>query len=161
MTMDKSPVLACLGSLGSTNVLRCPMDQNDSFRTNSAYTSEPPYWFSFEATSYNLNGTINYGLTTIITDNGAYYFKATSVRNASQKIMIAEGVEALLPNDAPPGCSKINTTGRFQPMDNSGNLNNFLTLRHGGKADVAFDDAHAALVPWQYGTNAANSQPGL
>ena len=162
MSTDKSPILADLGSVGSTNILRCPMDQNDSYRDNPAYYDGSPYNFSYEATSYNLNGTQNYGLTTINTGAAVYYFKSTSVRNPSGKIMIAEGVAALLPNDSPPPNAKIATTGRWQPFGGDQTTpNNYLTLRHNGKADITFVDGHVQVEPWQFGTNAANSRTDL
>jgi len=163
MTVDKSPILTCLGgTVGSTNIFRCPMDQNDSYRTNAAYYESSPYEYSYEATSYNLNGTQNLGLTTIDTGSAVYYFKSTSVRNTSGKIMIAEGVATLLPNDSPPPNAKIVQTGRWQPFGgDQTTLNNYLTLRHSGKANVTFTDGHAQIEPWQFGTNAANSRPDL
>ena len=163
MTVDKSPILTDLGSsVASTNILRCPMDQNDSYRNNPTYYEGSPYQFSYEATSYNLNGTQNYGLTTVDTGSAVYSFKASAVRNPSGKIMLAEGVAALLPNDSPPPNAKIMQTGRWQPFGGDQvTLNNFLTLRHASRANLTFADGHAQAEPWQFGTNAANSRPDL
>ncbi|HEY1717371.1 MAG TPA: prepilin-type N-terminal cleavage/methylation domain-containing protein [Verrucomicrobiae bacterium] len=163
MTVDKSPILTDLGnSVASTNIFRCPMDQNDTYRNNPTYYEGSPYGFSYEATSYNLNGTQNYGLTTINTGSAVYYFKSTAVRNPSGKIMIAEGVATLLPNDSPPPNAKIVQTGRWQPFGGDQTTpNNYLTLRHSGKANITFADGHAEIEPWQFGTNAANSRPNL
>ena len=138
------------------------MDQNDSYRTNAAYYESSPYNFSYEATSYNLNGSQNFGLTTINTGSAVYFFKSTAVHNPSGKIMIAEGVAALVPNDSPPPCAKIMQTGRWQPFGgDQATLNNYLTLRHSKKANVTFVDGHAEIEPWQFGTNAVNSRPDL
>jgi len=35
-----------------------------------------------------------------------------------------------------------------------------LTLRHGGRADVAFADGHEQAVPWNFGQDPNNSLPG-
>jgi prepilin-type processing-associated H-X9-DG protein len=53
-------------------------------------------------------------------------------------------------------------TGRFQAVTGGTFANgvltgtspqNFLTLRHGGNANIGFADGHASSVPWRYGTN--------
>jgi prepilin-type processing-associated H-X9-DG protein len=109
-----------------------------------------------------LNGSQNYGFTTIINGSTVYPFKSTSVRNPSGKIMVAEGVAVIKPSDSPPPNAKIVETGRWQPFGgNQTTPNNYLTLRHNGKANVTFGDGHAENVPWQFGTNAANSRPDL
>ncbi|HEY4983617.1 MAG TPA: prepilin-type N-terminal cleavage/methylation domain-containing protein [Verrucomicrobiae bacterium] len=162
MTLEKSPIFVALGGKGSINIFRCPMDRDDTFRNNPAYSADGPYNYSYEATSYNLNGSQNYGHTTINTGSAVYPFKYSSVRNPAGKIMIAEGVAVVKPNDSPPPNAKIVETGRWQPFGgDQTTLNNFLTLRHSGKAVVTLADGHAQSVPWQFGTNAANSRPDL
>jgi prepilin-type processing-associated H-X9-DG protein len=114
------------------------------------------------ATCYNLNGNQNYGFTTIISGSTAYYFKSTMVRNPSGKIMIAAVVARLVPTGSPSGNAKIVQAGCWQPLaGNQTTLNNYLTLRHSGRANVTFFDDHAQSVRWQFGTNAANSRPDL
>src|ERR1035438_4416676 len=54
MTLDKSPLIRVLGTGGSTNMFRCPMDRNDVYRNNPAYDPDGPYFSSYEFTSYNL-----------------------------------------------------------------------------------------------------------
>jgi len=168
MTLDKSPILTCLSrtaaSTNAPNIFRCPMDQDDTDRNGAlgAGSEGSPYNYSYEATSYNINGGANSGLTTILSGTTKYYFKSTSVRNPSGKIMIAEGVARMLPNDSPPGNAKIVQTGRWQPFGTSlTSLNNYLTLRHNGKANVTFADGHAQNVPWQFGTNIVNSKADM
>ena len=168
MTLEKSPILTCLGrtaaSTNSPNVFRCPMDRDDTDRNGAlgAGSEGSPYNYSYEATSYNINAGANYGLTTILSGTTSYYFKSTGVKNPTGKIMIAEGVARMLPNDSPPGNTKIVQTGRWQPFGTSlTSLNNYLTLRHNGKANVTFADGHAQNVPWQFGTNMVNSKADM
>lgn len=163
---QNSTILSSLGgSVASTNILRCPMDQDDSGRLGPAGSGNQGgevYDFSYEATSLNLAGTVNLGFTTIITKTApftAYYFKSTRVRNPVDKIMLAEACATLKANDAPPPdiqatYSKqwVVQTGRWEAMSGGSpptTPDNWLTLRHGGKADVAEADGHAQLVPWQ------------
>jgi len=71
------------------------------------------------------------------------------------KIMLAEE----------PGCSKAwdNPTG--DPPINDGRWysgsGNPLTIRHGGKANIAFADGHVQLVPPEFGDDITNSLPSL
>jgi prepilin-type N-terminal cleavage/methylation domain-containing protein len=62
MTLEKSPILICLGaSVAGTNIFRCPMDLDDTDRNGSLGKGSEgyPYNYSYEATSYNLNGDQN------------------------------------------------------------------------------------------------------
>ncbi len=173
---QNSPILACLGgSVGSTNILRCPMDTDDSGRMSTAGSGNQGgeiYDFSYEATSLNLANNVNLGLTTIISASApytAYYYKSTQVRDPVDKIMVAEGPATLKPNDAPPpdiqatySKSWVVQTGRWEAMSGGPppkTPDNWLTLRHGGKANVADADGHAQLVPWGYSTNLAYVDP--
>ncbi|HEY3862257.1 MAG TPA: hypothetical protein VGO59_10245 [Verrucomicrobiae bacterium] len=38
-------------------------------------------------------------------------------------------------------------------------MNNFLTVRHGGNADIGFTDGHVNNVPWWCGTNVSYVAP--
>ena len=173
---QNSPVLTVLGgSVASTNILRCPMDQDDSGRLGPAGSGNQGgevYDFSYEASSLNLANNANLGITTIITKAApytAYYFKSSQVRNPVDKIMIAEGPATLNPNDAPPpdiaatySVQWVVQTGRWEAMKGGpppSTPDNWLTLRHGGKANVAEADGHAQLVPWGYSTNLAYVDP--
>ena len=165
MSIDKSPMVTMLGGTGSTNMFRCPMDQFDQDRVTYAQSGDGPYMYSYEFTSYNVNGTAVYGFTTIIDSSGkAYYFKTTQVRNPAGKIMCVEPVASLRPNDEPPieaamGKTWVVQCGRWQPF-NSGvtALNNFLTMRHNKRSDAVFADGHVEAVGQDYATNAVYSQ---
>jgi prepilin-type N-terminal cleavage/methylation domain-containing protein/prepilin-type processing-associated H-X9-DG protein len=167
MTPPKSPILLCIGgTVGTTNVFRCPMDTDNSYRTNQAQSSEGySYNFSYEITSYSLTGTpsVNPGPATIIYNNTAYRFKASQIRNPAGKIYVPEPNASLNANDAPPPAIAkpwAMVSGRWEPF-NSGNQNNWLTLRHTGYANCGFADGHVQLEPWQFGTNEMNSLPSM
>jgi prepilin-type N-terminal cleavage/methylation domain-containing protein/prepilin-type processing-associated H-X9-DG protein len=168
MTLDKSPVIAQLGTRSSTNLFRCPLDRNDNDRVTYAQSGDGPYYYSYEFTSWNLNNGVNPGFTTIIDASGkAYPFKTTQVRNPGGKILVAEPTAALNPSDEPPIESQLGKTwlvqcGRWEPYNTAGTaLNNFLTVRHNKKGNVVFADSHAAAVPWQFATNVLNLRPDL
>jgi len=79
-------------------------------------------------------------------------FKASSVRNPSQKIMLAE--EPSDPADSGDGQNFI-YDGRWIPTGDP------LTIRHGGKADVGFGDGHVEPVTPDFGADPTNSEPDL
>jgi prepilin-type N-terminal cleavage/methylation domain-containing protein/prepilin-type processing-associated H-X9-DG protein len=180
-TYNLSPILTELGSKGSSNILLCPMDVQDALR-GAASTEGQDYSFSYEMLSENLydDGAANannMGLTTIVDLAGnVYLFKQSQVRKPAQKFMVCEPVTHLETWDAPlldytppgGGVGWDAETGRFEPLAGGTwadgvytgfTLNNFLTLRHGGNADIAFTDGHVAAVPWWYGTNTSYVVP--
>jgi prepilin-type N-terminal cleavage/methylation domain-containing protein/prepilin-type processing-associated H-X9-DG protein len=148
--LSDSPMLQELGTAATTNIFRCPMDLDDSSRiANGA----PVYYYSYGFTSFNLNGTINDGFTTIMDAGVQYAFKMAAVRGNANKIMLAEPVVLLKPTDEPPievsdGNTWVLECGRFQPLNTpTGGDNNYLSIRHGGKSDATFADGHVAPVP--------------
>ena len=168
MSIEKSPLLQLLGSVGSTNILRCPMDRSNADRIAQAQAGDGPYLYSYEFSSWNINDGVNPGFTTIIdTANKAYPFKSTQVVNPANKIMIVEPTASLTPNDEPAGQKALGSEwvvqcGRWEPYDTTGTvLNNFLTVRHSMKADVTYADGHATAVPWQIATNILYLKPNL
>jgi prepilin-type processing-associated H-X9-DG protein len=171
MTLEKSPVIQALGTGGNTNLFRCPMDRDDSFRNNSAYWNnavDGPYFASYEFTSFNINNGSSPGFTTIIdrnNNNKAYYFKTLQVRSPATKILLAEPVAALTANDEPPierqmGKTWVVQSGRWEPF-NAGQtaVNNYMTIRHNNKANAGFADGHVAAVGQQYATNLLYLRP--
>lgn len=165
MSPDKSPIIANLGSVSSTNILRCPLDKDAKNRGTP--NEGPAYAYSYEMVCYNLNGTQNEGFASIIDlNNKVYLFKAGAVHNPAGKFMMAEPVtDNTNPQDAPPpdyptAKNWVAESGRFEPL-NGPTPDNYLTLRHGGKADLTFGDGHVEAKPWWFGTNAINSQPNL
>jgi len=162
MTLEKSPVILCLGTGASTNLFRCPMDRDDSFRNSPTYyqANDGPYFASYEFNSFNINNGSSAGFTTIIDlNNKAYYFKTLQVRSPATKILLAEPVAALTANDEPPierqmGKTWVVQCGRWEVF-NTGQtaLNNFMSIRHNNKANAAFADGHVMAVGQQYATN--------
>ena len=168
MSPQKSQILSSLGGTLSTNtgVFRCPLDLDSA--TRGKPNEGIPYYYSYEIVCYNLNGNQNVGFATIVDTSGRpYYFKANMVKNPSGKFVLAEPVaDANNPKDAPPPDSAaardwVVESGRFEPFNASGTLDNYLTLRHNGNADLTFADGHVEAKPWWFGTNAMNSQPTL
>ena len=167
MSPNISPILTGIGVATPTNcpVFRCPMDLNTPNRGNP--NEGVPYNYSYELVCYNLNNGVNEGFATIVdSGNVPYYFKASQVRNPSGKFMIAEAVaDDTNPQDAPPpdyptAKNWVLESGRFEPL-NGTTPDNYLTLRHGGNADLTFGDGHVEAKPWWFGTNAVNSQANL
>ena len=162
-SLAQSPMLAELGTRGTTNIFRCPMDRDDSSRiANGA----PVYYYSYEFTSFNVDNGVNHGFTTIMSAGVQYPFKLTQVRSPASKIMLAEPVALLKPTDEPSiqaaaGSTWVLECGRFQPLTPSGANNNYLSIRHGGKSDATMGDGHVAVVPPIDSTIAAYLQPDL
>ena len=170
MTLDKSPVIQNLGTGGSTNLFRCPMDQSDTDRSNPAYSqpADGPYNFSYEFTSYNLENNASPGLVSIVDTTGkAYYYKSSQVHNPSSKLMLVEPVASINPKDAPPIDLNPGTwvvqSGRWEPFTSTTGTtpHNFLTIRHNKKSDATFVDGHAEPVGQDYATNRIYSVPSL
>jgi prepilin-type N-terminal cleavage/methylation domain-containing protein/prepilin-type processing-associated H-X9-DG protein len=166
-TIDKSPVVAYLGTKTSTNLFRCPADINDRDRHAVAENQEggPIYWYSYSMNGNGLNGAnVNLGLTSVMENNGTqwYPFKNTAVRRPASIINFAE--EDTLPanpGDAPPPDqdSAMIDDGRWVPQIGPGDGGNWLTTRHDGNANVGLVDGHVQTVNWKFGTNALNTQP--
>ncbi len=175
MYSNLSPILQCVGGnagiSANTSIFRCPADLNDSYRTNQGVADEGyPYMYSYEMTSYNLNGTVNPGPATIIDGTTVYNYRATQIRNPAGKILVAEPPATLLPGDAPNGeTSFFCVTGSWEPFSGGGGNgyesyptttpDNYLTVRHDNRANVGFADGHVELVPWQFGADERNSFP--
>ena len=91
-------------------------------------------------------------------------FRLNAVRTPVNKILIAEEVAYLTPDDAPAADQDASNglidDGRFIPTSRTAYTvsKNFLTIRHNGKADVGFCNGHAESVQWQIATLAANTQ---
>jgi prepilin-type processing-associated H-X9-DG protein len=153
------------------------MDVDDTQRIVAAKAGKSPYSYSYGFTSFDLNNGVNMGMTSIVEGKTAatpkvYPFKQSSVVNPAGKIMAAEGVTSLLPNEAPPpslinaaaGWSPCLTSGRWEPYQSPvyhtpTGINNYLTIRHNGRGDVSFADGHVQSEPWEFGTESNNVAP--
>jgi prepilin-type N-terminal cleavage/methylation domain-containing protein/prepilin-type processing-associated H-X9-DG protein len=179
LSPDKSPILTSIGgTVGTTNLLRCPTDIDDSWRNTEAAVEGSPYNYSYEMTSYSLyqngNSYVNPGPAMIVANGTAYSFKAGWIRNPSGKILVAEPCDTTKAGDAPPpdvGSSGWAVeTARWEPLKSltytrgvfSGGVpDNYLTCHHDSRANCGFADGHAQLEPWHFGTNSMNSLPDL
>jgi prepilin-type N-terminal cleavage/methylation domain-containing protein/prepilin-type processing-associated H-X9-DG protein len=175
-TVDKSPIVAYLGTKITTNIFRCPDDINDKDRISILGKgsiddpNNPIYWYSYSmlGNGTDANGN-NLGLTSVMETEGAstqmVQFKNSSVRSPAQKISFAEEPTCpvtspvdvplqdpyrLLPADG-TGC--MIDDGRWTPTGNS------LTTRHDGNCNLGFIDGHVSLANWTLGTNNNNIQP--
>jgi len=167
-TVDKSPVVAYLGTRATTNIFRCPSDISDRDRIaiigggNANNAANPIYWYSYSMNCIGLDGNgNNQGLNSIMQNVGVgaqmVPFKSTSVKRPSSIIAFAE--EATLPNAAgtdapsypsrtlPPASGCMIDDGRWAPTGNA------LTTRHSGKCDLGFVDGHVSTEDWRLGTN--------
>ena len=182
MSPDKSPILSSIGgTVGTTNLLRCPTDIDNSWRNGTTTPSTPessPYNYSYEMTSYSLfqsgNSYLNPGPAMIVYNGVTYSFKAGWIKNPSGKILVAEPCDTTKAGDAPPpdvgsGGWAVETA-RWEPLKSltysggrfSGGIpDNYLTCHHDNRANCGFADGHAQLEPWQFGTNSMNSLPDL
>jgi len=168
MTLDKSPVIRMLGTGSSTNLFRCPADIDDKDRVTYAQNALP-YYYSYEFTSYNVNGTTSPGLLTIIDQSGkAWYSKASNVKNPATKMMAVEPVTTLQPWDEPDvekaaGSTWVVQSGRWEPFGTSPPYttpHNYLSTRHGKKvSDSCFADGHVQAVGQDYAVNYMYSLP--
>jgi prepilin-type N-terminal cleavage/methylation domain-containing protein/prepilin-type processing-associated H-X9-DG protein len=141
---SKSPILVAIS--GSTNSLRCPMD-----RVGQVIVS-PNYQFSYSINSFidGARPTTFLGIASTYTfpSNIGFFtpFKRSNIRNASNKIMLAE--EPTSPAEAPPGY-----TGSTQPDDarwlSSIGGGNTITLRHSKRGNSSFADGHAQVVDYR------------
>jgi len=140
----QSPILVAVPGMQKPG-LRCPMDISDVDRDNANYgDGYGPYLFSYSLNGYALDeNNNNQGMSTVVDSSSgtpvAYPFKEGQVRNPAGKIELAEEPGSLAPDDDPDGSAVIND-GRWVPNQNP------TTIRHGGKADVAFADGHVQAV---------------
>jgi prepilin-type N-terminal cleavage/methylation domain-containing protein/prepilin-type processing-associated H-X9-DG protein len=150
--VEKSPIVRQVGS-ASPALFRCPMDQNDKFRKQ---LGSPFYLYSYTFTSYDLAENKNlHGMASIFSTTGSSPFRMSTLKGPSGKIMLAEEVTALTPEESPKGNQAIVNDGRWVPTSD------YLTLRHRLKADVSFGDGHVAAVDYKFGLDPKNSRADL
>lgn len=139
---SKSPILVAIS--GSTNSLRCPMDRIGKI------IIPPNYQFSYSINSFidGSRATTFLGIASTWTFNPGSFtpFKRSNIRNAANKIMLAE--EPTSPAEAPVGY-----TGSTQPDDarwlsQIGGGGNTITLRHSKRGNSSFADGHAQVVDY-------------
>ncbi len=128
----KSPIGAGLSGVNS-NLFRCPMDLDNSARI--AQFGTEIFGYSYTMVSYNLDGAINHGMTSL----PSYPFKQTSIRNPSSKMMFVEEQTSLRRDEASdPASGAVVTDGRWLPTSDP------LTIRHSKRFDASYADGHVA-----------------
>jgi prepilin-type N-terminal cleavage/methylation domain-containing protein/prepilin-type processing-associated H-X9-DG protein len=174
LPLAQSQITSQLKTGSSTNLFRCPMDTDDSARLAAAPPSINTYYGSYSFNGYGnppaaLGMSLKWDTTT--TPMTPHNFKLTRVRSPSSKIMLAEEPTTHNPKENPcpnasnptdgTGSNGIILDGRWAPGLNPSlpSGQDLLTKRHDGKADVAFADGHAELVPWYWCTNQSNIDP--
>lgn len=160
---EQSPILTSIPGLQKPS-LRCPLDITDADRLAANFPNGP-YLFSYSFNGYGLdsNGK-NLGMSSVVdTSTGVtnkYLFSEGSVRNPSSKIMLAEEPGTIQSWDNPnagSGGEEPISDGRWIPSPLSGRGGDPLTIRHGGKADVAFADGHVLPVTPDFGWDTNNN----
>ena len=158
-SIAQSPILVTIGVGANTNFFRCPMDKDRAGTTRyypSSYSMlnfDPP-----AGNTHNIHGTTSSFSSAV----GGFQdpFKQTSVRNTANKILVAEEAAYLTADDAPASdTTTVIDDGRFIPASRAAynTPKDYLTTRHGKKADVGFCDGHVEAVSWTIGTNQANT----
>ena len=164
---EKSPILVVLPSRPS---LRCPMDLDDDYRNdyNNYGDDYGPYLFSYSFNGYGLDpggSGINLGMSTVVDSSSGtpvvYPFKESAVKNPASKIMLAEEPGTGDANDNPVTDGEPISDGRWIPSPITGYTGDPLTIRHSGKADVAFGDGHVLAVTPDFGADTNNNMAGL
>ena len=148
------------------------MDTSDKDRSNPTYSqvgADGPYLYSYEFTSYNVNGSADLGFTTIIDNvstHRSYPFKSSMVRSPATKMMGVEPVASIItsPMDEPSIDNQtwVAQCGRWEPFGTTPpytTLNNYLSIRHNKRSDSCFGDGHAEAVGQNYATNYIYSLP--
>jgi prepilin-type N-terminal cleavage/methylation domain-containing protein len=163
--VQNSPIVAPLGSgMVTSNIFRCPLDADDSYRNNPAYTGPPgsdpgPYYYSYTMTSYDLNNNSSIGMTSIRDKQGIWHpFSATKIKNPSGKLAIVEEQSSLKRGEVSDPMGEIVNDGRWVATATG---NDRLTSRHSGKAEACWADSHVSTITWKFARDEINSRPDL
>jgi prepilin-type processing-associated H-X9-DG protein len=164
---EKSPILTSIPGLQKPS-LRCPLDLSDVDRLDDSQLQDGygPYLFSYSFNGFGLDDDgNNRGMSSVVDGSGGtpilHSFKESSVKNPSSKIMLAEEPAARNTRESEDGNDMIND-GRWIPAAGiTGSVSDPLTIRHGGKADVAFADGHVVPVTPEFGADTNNTVPAL
>jgi prepilin-type processing-associated H-X9-DG protein len=126
----------------NARVFTCTLDYEALRLQGVGIAAGNAYRYSYSLTSYDLNNGINPGMSTIITQQRQVYpFRASSIVNPAQKIMLVEEDRSTIDDS------------RWVPPDN------LVASRHDGKGYVTFADGHNQLVTPSFGADPANNNP--
>jgi prepilin-type N-terminal cleavage/methylation domain-containing protein len=149
-----SPVLAV--SRASTNILRCPMDVDDSARNAAGLAA---YNYSYTANGYMPTTTSPEMFSTWNGPNGWLAAKLAWTRNPANKMMLAEEPAATseLPKTTPPypTYTTLSDDGRWLPGQNT------VTIIHSGRSNANVADGHAQPVDYKFAADTNNFDPRL
>jgi prepilin-type N-terminal cleavage/methylation domain-containing protein/prepilin-type processing-associated H-X9-DG protein len=139
----QSPILVAIK--GGTNLMRCPMDKDDTGRKAVLAAGGEWYGYSYTVNGYAV-GTVLKGAASSYAANPGSYVpqKITNIRGPSDKLMLLE--EPASVKDAPPGATVFLDDGRWTPP-------NTITIRHRGKGNANFADGHAAAVDYKFASD--------
>ncbi len=149
--VEQSPIALHIGTVTS-NLFRCPLDRDNSARKTDTGGDPGPYNYSYSLTSFDLDGTKNLGLASIIDkQNVPHLYKLGAVVRPSNKIMLAEEQTSHKRNESIDfgGSSSIINDGRWNPHNKfapNGGGSDLLTLRHNKRGDVNFTDGHVQSI---------------
>lgn len=116
----------------------CPQDPG-------AGSPAQEYPYSYSLNSWDLEGEVNPGMSSIVTrERKLYAFKMAQVKNPSNKIMLVDEDRATIDDS------------RWAP-----NYGNLICQRHNGRGVVSFADGHVQLVVPKFGESEANTRPTL
>jgi len=151
--VQNSLIASYIGGNINPDLFRCPLDKNDKDRL-AISDGNGPYLYSYTMTSYDLDGKQNLGFTSI--DDGTWHpFRQSSIKDPARKILLAEEQSSYAGGEVSDPSASIVNDGRWLPPGD------VLTSRHNKRGDVGFADGHVAVVPWRFGLDKRNSQPGL
>lgn len=145
--VEQGPIAVLIRISKNTNIFRCPMDKDDSYRKASG----TPYNYS-----YSLNGSGSKGLASYYSGGVFQPARFGAIRNPVEKIMLAEEPTVDKGGEMPPGSSAEIDDGHWQPVPNG---NNTITTRHNKRGNVNFADGHAQTVDYKYAGMAEHSDP--
>ncbi len=126
----KSPIGVGLSGVNS-NLFRCPLDLDNKQRVIQNGTEI--FAYSYTMVSYDLDGAINHGLTSL----PSYPFKQSAIKRPVDKLVFVEEQTSLARNEASdPASGSVVTDGRWLPPSDP------LTIRHNKKFDASYADGH-------------------
>jgi prepilin-type N-terminal cleavage/methylation domain-containing protein/prepilin-type processing-associated H-X9-DG protein len=133
--INQSSIVPYISKFNS-RLFRCPQDPG-------VRSPAEDYPYSYSLNSSDLEGEVNPGMSSIVTqDRKLYGFKTMQVKDPAAKIMLVD--------------EDRNTIDDSRWAPGYGNL---ISSRHNRRGVVAFADGHAQLVLPAFGLNEANSRP--
>jgi prepilin-type N-terminal cleavage/methylation domain-containing protein len=151
----KGPIAKYISGF-NTNLFRCPSDLE--VKKRELEQIKDPRGVNRYLYSYTLNSmyenNVNHGVASIF-DTINYYFKAASIRNPSQKIMIVDEKGTSQATINPSVGNETPDDGRWTPSATAGSGNQITDI-HNKKGTVLFTDSHVSLVKPSFGIDANN-----